>query len=543
MLKVAGDLGAIPHRRKEGFESEESPDSASRLFHHLATDACPGADYVMYTTCVTPFMSRECIEEMVSIFRFQPEKYDSVVSVGKSMNFFWFEGRPLNFDPAKQCKSQDLSPLLNVTYGACIIARTQMIETRNCVGSKPMLYEVDELQAIDIDSALDFVISEQLFESGISGVEEVADRVLTYSSNQKPLQTPLLLDCTIRDGGYRSNWDFSDSFVTKAYAAVTRSGMDYFEIGFRHDADLYPQAKGFGKWACVTDEMIRHVRAAVKDGCKISLMCKMGCFKTSNFSRALMGEGADMVRVLFPPTDGPSHFDSANFSDCLTACQDLRAKGYTVCVNVAGADLYTMSDLENLCSMVVTEKPKGATTFGSSCIDYLYLADTFGSVEPYRAKLIVKKVRFELEVRQKCSFIGVGFHAHDSMGDGWCKTEAALRAGAQIIDSCIHGLGRGGGNVKSEIVLCQNWSNKHLDFGPILEFGDENIQSFRDKDSKALFMVASHLQIHPDYAQALLEEETFGTMSINECIATLRRVKVLSEAGSSVKFDASLLLS
>jgi hypothetical protein len=92
-----------------------------------------------------------------------------------------------------------------------------------------MMYNVDALQAIDIDTSLDFVTAESVHEAGLVDVEDAND-ILTYEKYKKDLGSTLLLDCTVRDGGYTNNWNFSDDFVIRAYEAVSASGMDYFEV-------------------------------------------------------------------------------------------------------------------------------------------------------------------------------------------------------------------------------------------------------------------------------------------------------------------------
>ncbi|MBW2345908.1 MAG: hypothetical protein JRF53_18305 [Deltaproteobacteria bacterium] len=42
-----------------------------------------------------------------------------------------------------------------------------------------------------------------------------------------------VLDCTIRDGGYINNWDFSPRMVRDVYQRLSRAGVDFIEIGFR----------------------------------------------------------------------------------------------------------------------------------------------------------------------------------------------------------------------------------------------------------------------------------------------------------------------
>ena len=42
-----------------------------------------------------------------------------------------------------------------------------------------------------------------------------------------------LLDCTLRDGGYYNNWDFTPEIVNKYLDAMSSIKIDFVEIGFR----------------------------------------------------------------------------------------------------------------------------------------------------------------------------------------------------------------------------------------------------------------------------------------------------------------------
>ena len=57
------------------------------------------------------------------------------------------------------------------------------------------------------------------------------------------MKLPKLLDCTLRDGGYINNWDFSRNFGDALYRAVSAAGVDYIEVGF-----LEPGAKDGLPW-------------------------------------------------------------------------------------------------------------------------------------------------------------------------------------------------------------------------------------------------------------------------------------------------------
>ena len=42
-----------------------------------------------------------------------------------------------------------------------------------------------------------------------------------------------LLDCTLRDGGYYNNWNFSEKIIQKYLKSIETTGIRYVEIGFR----------------------------------------------------------------------------------------------------------------------------------------------------------------------------------------------------------------------------------------------------------------------------------------------------------------------
>ena len=43
----------------------------------------------------------------------------------------------------------------------------------------------------------------------------------------------MLLDCTLRDGGYYTNWDFDTKMVKDLISACDLSGVDVIELGYK----------------------------------------------------------------------------------------------------------------------------------------------------------------------------------------------------------------------------------------------------------------------------------------------------------------------
>lgn len=52
-----------------------------------------------------------------------------------------------------------------------------------------------------------------------------------------------LIDCTLRDGGYYNNWDFSIQLVNEYLKTMSKVGITNIEIGFRSPAE--DSFKGF----------------------------------------------------------------------------------------------------------------------------------------------------------------------------------------------------------------------------------------------------------------------------------------------------------
>jgi isopropylmalate/homocitrate/citramalate synthase len=52
-------------------------------------------------------------------------------------------------------------------------------------------------------------------------------------NNEKNSST-IILDCTLRDGGYYNNWDFRAAVVDRYLRSMQAASIDVIEIGFRY---------------------------------------------------------------------------------------------------------------------------------------------------------------------------------------------------------------------------------------------------------------------------------------------------------------------
>jgi len=89
--------------------------------------------------------------------------------------------------------------------------------------------------------------------------------------------------------------------------------------------------------------------------------------------------------------------------------------------------------------------------------DYLYLVDSFGGVFPEDVRKMIGLVKSKTDVK-------LGFHGHNNLELALANTLIAMEEGVDIVDGTITGMGRGAGNLKTELLLSVLNSKRILDF-------------------------------------------------------------------------------
>ena len=139
--------------------------NGNHMLYHFASNY-PGYDvYVQaYVTAVT--LTGEVFCSAVNRFLECIDAYDSMFLITEETGWFWYDGRPLNYDPARPAglpRSQD-AVLQKETTGLYAITREALFKTGCRVGEKPLLYEVDRKYAMDIDTLEDFHEAEEILQ-------------------------------------------------------------------------------------------------------------------------------------------------------------------------------------------------------------------------------------------------------------------------------------------------------------------------------------------------------------------------------------------
>jgi len=94
------------------------------------------------------------------------DTFDSLFSVNRlQTRLYYQDGRPVNHDPGKLIRTQDLNPLFEENSNFYIFSRKSFFEAGGRrIGLRPQMFEIDKLEAIDIDDERDFELAEILYE-------------------------------------------------------------------------------------------------------------------------------------------------------------------------------------------------------------------------------------------------------------------------------------------------------------------------------------------------------------------------------------------
>ena len=72
--------------------------------------------------------------------------------------------KPINFEPTKTPKSQDLPEVVKINFAVNIISKKVMQKRKTVIGKKPLFYKLDEIEGYDINTNFEFNYAEHLYE-------------------------------------------------------------------------------------------------------------------------------------------------------------------------------------------------------------------------------------------------------------------------------------------------------------------------------------------------------------------------------------------
>ena len=293
-----------------------------------------------------------------------------------------------------------------------------------------------------------------------------------------------LLDCTLRDGGYYNNWNFSFNLIQDYLNIISKTDIQYIELGFRG----FPQNKNLGLTGYTDDNLIE--KLSIPNSLKIGVMVNASDLFKNNYSPL------KNLKRLFPKISKKIYFvrfacHTEEVFGLKNIIDWLSKRGVTVFINVMQVSELNLNNVKKICLFLRNKNIKA-----------LYFADSLGALESKKFKKIVRLLK-------KFWKKDLGLHAHDNLKLALKNSEFAIKNNFHWIDSTIMGMGRGPGNLKTEEII-KKVEKKQVAIIDILKnkYFKKLMRKYKWGTNK-FYKEAAIKKIHPTYVQQMLADKRY----------------------------------
>lgn len=325
--------------------------------------------------------------------------------------------------------------------------------------------------------------------------------------------SPVLLDCTLRDGGYYNDWDFPTPLIERYLQAMSRAKVPVVELGFR-----FLEPSGYlGPTAHTTDAFLDDV--TIPEDLTLGVM--LNAKDLVNFSNGPVAA----IDALFIPAQR-SRVNLVRVATTWSELARLRPAtdrlielGYTIGVNLMQVHARSADELAE---------------FGTWCAEagvaVAYFADSFGGLYPSDIEPIVRAIASTFEGPLGC-------HLHDNLSLAMANSLEAIESGVTWVDSTIRGMGRGPGNARTEY-LAVELSRRgllDLDVQPLLDLVTNDFARLQNEygwGTNLFYVLSASNGVHPTYVQNMLGDARFDASDIVAAVEQLGR-----SGGASYSMD------
>ena len=223
-----------------------------------------------------------------------------------------------------------------------------------------------------------------------------------------------ILECTIRDGSYLIDYQFTAEDTYIICTGLERAGFKFIEIG--HGTGLRSSLAGKGVAAASDEEYLEAARTALSGS-----LAKFGMFFIPVIGRMedldmAARHGMGFVRI------------GTNVTEIDQARQYIeKAKSLEMLVS---------SNLMKSYAVTIDEFVKLAKKADEFGVDIITVVDSAGGMFPEEVREYVLRLK---DVTDKT----IGYHGHNNLQLAVANTLEAIRCGATIVDSSLQGLGGG----------------------------------------------------------------------------------------------------
>jgi 4-hydroxy-2-oxovalerate aldolase len=298
-------------------------------------------------------------------------------------------------------------------------------------------------------------------------------------STKKASKSPEILECTLRDGSYALDFQFTASDTFNIARRLDRLGFQWIEVG--HGVGLGASQNGQGVAAATDVEYMESAAEAVRNG-RWGMFCIPGIARVEDIEIAA-DHGMDFVRV---------------------GCEVTEVEEAKVFIEMArDYGLFVFSNLIKSYTSSVeffVQQALKTIDYGAQCV---YIVDSAGGMLPKEIGDYASALR---EVRPE---IKIGFHGHNNLGMAVANSLFCADIGFDVIDSSLQGFGRSAGNAVTEqlvAALIRNGMDAPADPVATMEAGEELIRPLMSEVGISSLDVTSGLALfHSSYMRRVLD--------------------------------------
>ena len=309
----------------------------------------------------------------------------------------------------------------------------------------------------------------------------------------------LLLDCTLRDGGFVNDWNFGFGSIKSIISRLDHAGVDIIEIGF------IDQRRGYDRNRSIfpdSDSALPLFEGYVPE----SLVVAMIDYGTCGIDRITDRKFSclDGIRVIFK---------KSKQDEALSFLSDLKDKGYKIFANPVSVTEYSYSEIGKL-----TEKINRIEPYSVSVVD------TYGLM--HSKELIGYFNAFDANLNDD---IILGYHAHNNFQMAYANSILLLSKETKrtiSVDASLYGMGKSAGNTCTELLAMymNEFCGRNYNISQIHEAIDVDILKEFNKKQWGYnyeYYISALNDCHPDYVKYLLDKKTLSVKSVNEILSRI----------------------
>lgn len=315
-----------------------------------------------------------------------------------------------------------------------------------------------------------------------------------------------ILDCTLRDGGYVNNNEFGTENIKKTITYLEEAGIDIIECGYLKSVPKYNS--DFTDFPDFMD--LVNLDAVNPDSKLLYTLLMMG--ETYDIED-LPDKNQTIINAL------RLTFHRGSSVKGLEIAKKIKEKGYLLFLQPTATMRYSDEELLELIRICNEEVQPYA----------LSLVDTFGEMKPTDVARLTKLFDENLDPK-----ITLDFHSHNNMQLSYANAitfiENCVSDREIVIDSSIEGMGRGAGNLCTEVIvqeLNENYNGNYR-LEPILKAADEVIENIRKEKPWGYsleYYLSAVYKCHPQYVIYYLSKKTLSINDINNLLTILSEDK------------------